>query len=455
MLYWAQSVLWGAMAYMELRPTCYVATYGCQMNENDSEILLAYLEELGYQSAPAMADADVVILNTCCVRESAEDKVYGKLGELKLMKAERPDLFIGIAGCMTQQAGVGEALARRYPYVDLVLGTHNLRRFPELFQQAQGAPSTVVDVQGEPEEMPIFPRGVRAGGVTAWVTILRGCDKRCTYCIVPYVRGREMSRPRDEIRAEVQGLVGEGVREVTLLGQNVNAYGKDLAGESFATLIRDIDEVEGLERIRYTTSHPRDFTQEMIDAIASSRHVCEHFHVPVQSGSPQMLRRMARGYTRERYVDLIERIRRAVPDAAVTTDLIVGFPGETEEDFEQTLELCRQLRFDKSFTFMYSPRRGTPAAAFPGQVPLAVKKERLARLIEVTDALSLEANRRQVGQTVEVLCEGVSKRNGERLMGRTRQNQPVVFPGSVEQVGQVAKVLVRSVNTWTLEGEAL
>ncbi len=441
---------------MDLRPKCHVETYGCQMNENDSEILLAYLEELGYESTPAPLGADVVLLNTCCVRESAEDKVYGKLGELKLLKAERPELVIGIAGCMTQQPGVGAALAKRYPYVNLVMGTHNLHRFPELFLQARSATSPVVDVAAEPEEMPIFPRGVREGGVTAWVTILRGCDKRCTYCVVPYVRGREMSRPLAEIRAEVESLVRDGVREVTLLGQNVNAYGKDLDhDQSFATLIAELDRVEGLERIRYTTSHPRDFTQEMIDAIASSRHVCEHFHVPVQSGSPHMLKRMARGYTRDRYVDLIERIRRAVPTASVTTDLIVGFPGETEEDFAETLDLCRRLRFDKSFTFMFSPRRGTPAANFPEQVPLAVKKERLARLIEVTDALSLASNQRQIGRTVEVLCEGVSKKNGQRLMGRTRQNQPVVFPGTAVEAGQLAQVRIDAVNTWTLEGEAL
>ena len=441
---------------MELRPKCHVETYGCQMNENDSEILLAYLEELGYESVPSAGEADVVLLNTCCVRESAEDKVYGKLGELKLLKAERPGLVIGIAGCMTQQPGVGAALAQRYPYVDLVMGTHNLHRFPELFLRARTAERTVVDVAEEPEEMPIFPRGVREGGVTAWVTILRGCDKRCTYCIVPYVRGREMSRPLGEIRAEVEALVRAGVREVTLLGQNVNAYGKDLGDlEGFATLIGELDKVEGLRRIRYTTSHPRDFTQEMIDAVAASHHVCEHFHVPVQSGSPHMLKRMARGYTRERYVDLVERIRRAVPEASITTDLIVGFPGETERDFEETLELCRQLRFDKSFTFMFSPRRGTPAAGFPDQVPLAVKKERLARLIEVTDELSLEANRRQLGRTVEVLCEGVSKKNGERLMGRTRQNQPVVFPRGSLRAGQVAMVRIEAVNTWTLEGEVV
>ena len=439
---------------MDLRPKCHIETYGCQMNENDSEILLAYLEELGYESSMSVADADVVLLNTCCVRESAEDKVYGKLGELKLMKAERPELVVGIAGCMTQQPGVGEGLARRYPFVNLVMGTHNLHRFPELFAQARTSTVPVVDVAAEPEAMPIFPRGVREGGITAWVTILRGCDKRCTYCIVPYVRGREMSRPLAEIRGEVEQLVRDGVREVTLLGQNVNAYGKDLGDDQgFATLIRALDRVDGLERIRYTTSHPRDFTQEMIEAIATSRHVCEHFHVPVQSGSPHMLKRMARGYTRERYVDLIERIRRAVPAASITTDLIVGFPGESEQDFAETLELCRQLRFDKSFTFMFSPRRGTPAADFPGQIPLAVKKERLARLIEVTDALSLAANRRALGQTVEVLGEGVSKKNGERLMGRTRQNQPVVYPGTPGQAGRLALVRIKSVNTWTLEGE--
>ncbi|MDA8346034.1 MAG: tRNA (N6-isopentenyl adenosine(37)-C2)-methylthiotransferase MiaB [Thermaerobacter sp.] len=442
---------------MDLRPTCHIDTYGCQMNENDSEILLAYLEELGYTWTDNVAEADAVMVNTCCVRESAEDRAYGRLGELKSLKAQRPELFIGVAGCMTQQPGVAEDMARRFPHVNLILGTHNLRRFPELFSASRTASRPVVDIEAEPEEMPLFPRGVRQGGVTAWVTILRGCDKRCTYCIVPYVRGREMSRPVEEIVAEVEALVRDGVREVTLLGQNVNAYGKDLPGGSinFATLLFALDAVDGLERIRYTTSHPRDFTQEMVEAIAQTQKVCEHFHVPVQSGANHMLRRMARGYTRERYVDLIERIRRAVPTAAITTDLIVGFPGETEEDFEATLDLCEQLRFDKSYTFMYSPRRGTPAADFPEQIPLALKKERLARLIAVTDRLSRDANQRQIGTEVEVLVEGVSKKSEVRLMGRTRHNQPVVFAGDAAWAGQIRRVLVARANTWTLEGEVL
>ncbi len=442
---------------MDLRPTCHIDTYGCQMNENDSEILLAYLEELGYTWTDDVSEADVVMVNTCCVRESAEDRAYGRLGELKSLKAARPEIFIGVAGCMTQQPGVAEEMAARYPHVNLILGTHNLRRFPELFSASRAVDRPLVDIAAEPEEMPIFPRGVRDGGVTAWVTILRGCDKRCTYCIVPYVRGREMSRPVEEIVAEVEALVGDGVREVTLLGQNVNAYGKDLSGGqiNFATLLLALDEVEGLERIRYTTSHPRDFTQEMVEAIAQTEKVCEHFHVPVQSGANHMLRRMARGYTRERYVDLIERIRRSHPTASITTDLIVGFPGETEEDFAETLNLCEELRFDKSYTFMYSPRKGTPAADFPEHIPLALKKERLARLIEVTDRLSRDANERAIGSEVEVLVEGVSKKNALRLMGRTRQNQPVVFPGDGSWAGQLRRVRVARANTWTLEGEVL
>lgn len=440
-----------------LRPTCHVATYGCQMNENDSEIILAYFEELGYEYTDNPHAADAVVLNTCCVRESAEDKARGRLGELKHLKAERPDLFIGVTGCMTQQPGVAEDLSHRFPHVNLIMGTHNLKRFPELFQKSLGARRPLVDVDEEPEAMPVFPRGVRQGGVTAWVTILRGCDKRCTYCIVPYVRGREMSRPIAEIVDEVRSLVDDGVREVTLLGQNVNAYGKDIPGEeiSFATLVRALDRVDGLERIRYTTSHPRDFTQEMIEAIAETKKVCEHFHVPVQSGANHMLKRMARGYTRDRYVDLIGRIRQAVPNAAITTDLIVGFPGETEEDFLETLSLCEEIRFDKSFTFMFSPRRGTPAASFPEQLPLSLKKERLARLIAVTDQLSREANERYLGEVVEVLVEGVSKRSQERLMGRTRHNQPVVFPGDPSLAGKVQNVSVQRVNTWTLEGQAV
>jgi tRNA-2-methylthio-N6-dimethylallyladenosine synthase len=438
-----------------LRPKAHIITYGCQMNENDSEILLAYLEELGYEWCDDEEEADLVLLNTCCVRESAERKAMGKLHELRRLKEARPGVFLGVGGCMPQQPGRAEEIRRAVPHVDLVFGAHNLHRFPELYRTARRTGATVVEVAPEPEVPTAFPRGVRRGGVTAWVTILRGCDKRCTYCIVPYVRGREMSRPLAEVVAEVRDLVTEGVREVTLLGQNVNAYGKDLPGgtTNFATLLRELDGVEGLLRVRYTTPHPRDFTQEMIETIAASRTVCEHFHLPAQSGSDEVLRRMARGYPKARYLDLVRRIRDAVPHAAITTDLIVGFPGETEAHFQETLDLVRTVEFDRAFMFMFSPRRGTPAATFPDQVPPEVKKERLMRLMEVQDAISLRKNQAFVGAVVEVLVEGEGRGGPEVVRGRTRDNRTVVFRGDPSWVGELRRVRITKANTWTLEGE--
>ena len=439
------------------RPRAHIVTYGCQMNENDSEILAAYLEELGYELWPSQDESDLILVNTCAVRETAEQRALGRLHELKRLKEERPQLFLGVTGCVPQQPGRAEEIARAMPHLNLVFGTHNLHRFPDLYQAGMGRTIPLVEIAGEPDELPVFPRGIREGGVTAWVTILRGCDKRCTYCIVPYVRGREMSRPIAEIAQEVEALCADGVREVTLLGQNVNAYGHDLMDQptNFATLLRRLDTLPGLSRIRYTTSHPRDFTQEMIDAIASSNKVCEHFHLPVQSGSNYMLKRMARGYQREKFLDLVRRVREGVPQATITTDLIVGFPGESDRDFEDTLDLVREVQFDKAFTFMFSPRRGTPAAEFPDQVPLALKKERLARLMEVQDALTLQKNLERVGQVREVLVEGPSRKNPGRLFGRTRGGRIVVFVAPPDLTGKLVDVRITRANTWTLEGECV
>jgi tRNA-2-methylthio-N6-dimethylallyladenosine synthase len=441
---------------VSLRPTAHIVTYGCQMNENDSEVMLAYLEEMGYEWCPVAEDADLVMVNSCCVRKSAEDRALGRVGELKRVKDQRPSMFIGLTGCMPQQPGRAEEIARRAPHLNLVMGTHNLARFPELALKAANSAATVVEIAPEPDQLPAFPRGQVPGArVSAWVTILRGCDKRCTYCIVPYVRGREMSRPLDEIVSEVQTLVGQGVREVSLLGQNVNAYGKDRPqdGVTFGGLLRRLEEVDGLWRIRYTTSHPRDFTQDMIDTIAASKKVSDHFHLPAQSGANAMLKRMARGYLIDRYLDLIHRVRAAIPEATLTTDLIVGFPGESEADFEQTLQLVEEVRFDRSYMFMYSPRRGTPAADFPDQVPLAVKQQRLARLMEVQDRISLEKNQRLVGRTVQVLVEGPSPKRPEVLTGRAFDNRTVLFPGDVALTGTLVPVRLLTAHTWTMLGE--
>lgn len=440
-----------------LRPKAHIITYGCQMNMNDSEVLLAYLEELGYEWTEEEQEADLILLNTCCVRESAERKAMGKLLELGELKRQRPHLFLGVGGCMPQQPGRGEEIARRAPHVNVVFGAHNIHHFPRLYREARQATAPVVEIAAEPASMPTFPRGVRQGGVSAWVTILRGCDKRCTYCIVPYVRGREMSRPLEDVVAEVEALVADGVREVTLLGQNVNAYGKDLPGGNvnFATLLRALDGIEGLWRVRYTSPHPRDFTQEMIETIAESRTVCEHFHLPAQSGSNHILKRMARGYPRERYLDLVRRIRSAIPHAAITTDLIVGFPGETEEHFQETLQLVEEVQFDRAFMFMFSPRRGTPAASFPDQLPLEVKKERLHRLMELQNRISLQKNQAFVGKVVEVLVEGPSRTNSDIYTGRTRDNRTVLFRGEPSWEGTLRQVRVTHANTWTLDGEAV
>ncbi len=441
---------------MTLRPSAHIVTYGCQMNENDSEVLLAYLEEMGYQWSETAEDADLVLVNSCCIRRSAEERALGRVGELKRVKEQRPDMFIGLTGCLPQQPGRAEEIARQAPHLNLVMGTHNLSRFPELYARASGQAATLVEIAPEPDQLPAFPRGQVPGRrVSAWVTILRGCDKRCTYCIVPYVRGREMSRPAGEILAEVEALVGQGVREVSLLGQNVNAYGKDRPadGITFAGLLRQLEEVDGLWRIRYTTSHPRDFTQEMIDTIASSKKVSDHFHLPVQSGANPMLKRMARGYPIERYLDLVRRVRQALPEATLTTDLIVGFPGESEDDFLDTLRLVEEVRFDRSYMFMFSPRKGTPAASFPDQVPLAVKKERLARLIEVQDRISLEKNQGLVGRVVEVLVEGPSAKRPEIMTGRARDNRTVLFGGDRSLIGSLVPVRLTAAHTWTMLGE--
>jgi len=457
----------------------YVETYGCQMNVHESEILLGLLEEAGYRQARRPEEADLIVVNTCCVREKAEERILGRLGELQGLKRRRPGLILAVAGCMSQQEGAAERILRRARLVDIIMGTHNLHRLPDLVRKVAGAGGRpravggpegrgrggpVVEVwpeerEGIPEDLPVR----RGPGVRAWVSIIHGCSNFCSYCIVPYVRGRERSRLPQHIRQEVETLAAEGYREVYLLGQNVNVYGRDLhpsLGASFGRLLRDLDRVDGLRRIRYTTSHPRDFTGDIIEAVAEGEKVCENFHLPAQSGSNQVLEWMNRGYSREDYLRLVERIRRRVPGATFSTDLIVGYPGETEKDFADTLDLVRQARFDSAFMFAYSPRRGTPAARRPDQVPEEVKQERLRRLIKVQNDMSLELNRAAVGSRVEVLVEGPADKDPHRAAGRSRGNKLVVFtpvPGTApaDLVGREVTVLVEQARTWSLEGRAL
>jgi tRNA-2-methylthio-N6-dimethylallyladenosine synthase len=367
------------MSDKEKKPLKYlIFTFGCQMNERDTETIAGMLEAAGYIPAAYPEEADVIILNTCSVRKKAENRVLGRLGELKRLKKQNPNLIIGVSGCMAQRAGAAAMLRRQAPHVSLVIGTHNLHRLPDLINQIKLKNRPVVEVWPESQAIVEHLPACRQQKLKAYVNITYGCNNFCSYCIVPYVRGRERSRQPQDIIAEITELGRQDYKEITLLGQNVNAYGKDLIEKvDFADLLAMIDRIPKIERIRYMTSHPRDFSSKLIEIIAGADKVCEHFHLPVQSGSNQVLQRMHRGYNRERYLELVALIRENIPGACITTDIIVGFPGETDSDFLETLDLVKQVRFDAAYTFIYSPRQGTPAAGMPDQVPDDLKKSRL------------------------------------------------------------------------------
>jgi len=431
-----------------------LTTFGCQMNENDSEKLMGMMSEMGYIETDNAEEADLIIFNTCCVRENAEVKVYGKLGALKELKKEKPELIISVCGCMMQQPEVVEHVKKVYKQVDLIFGTHNLYKFPELLYTAIQENHSVIEVwesTGEiAEDMPIE----RKDGVKAWVTVMYGCNNFCSYCIVPYIRGRERSREIEDVVKEVTFLANEGYKEVTLLGQNVNSYGKDLGeGGTFAKLLYALDKVNGIERIRFATSHPKDLSDELIMAIKDCKKVCEHLHLPIQSGSSRVLHEMNRKYTKENYLTLVDKIRKEIPDISLTTDIIVGFPGETEEDFDETLDLMRKVRFDSAYTFLYSKRTGTPAAKSDEQVSDEVMKNRFQRLIDVQNEICKEHNDELNGQIVEVLVEGTSKHHEEIMTGRTRTNKVVNFKGGQELKSTLVKVKIAKSMTWSLDGE--
>ena len=455
-----------------------VVAFGCQMNERDAETISGLLEQMGYAGPDANGgvgadagesagiDADVVIFVTCCVRENAENRAIGNLGDMKRLKAQKPGMIIGICGCMVQQGHVKHMVEQRMPWVDLVFGTHNIHRLPELMARVE-AGERVIEVWDEAHEIVEGLPASRAFRHKSFVNITYGCNNFCTYCIVPYVRGRERSRRPDDILAEVRELAASGCREVTLLGQNVNSYGRGLPPDrdgrvwGFADLLRAVNAVDGIARIRFTTSHPRDFSDEMIEAAASCDKVCEHFHLPLQAGSDRVLKMMNRGYTSARYLDLVDRIRQAVPGASITTDIMVGFPGETESDFEETLDMVRKARFDAAFTFIYSPREGTPAASMPDQAPEEVKRDRIYRLIDLVNATAEGVNESLRGQVVEVMVDGPSERDPSILAGRTRSNKMVHWrPGDRAGApaplvpGDLAMVRVLAPRTWTLHGEA-
>ncbi|MBX9691498.1 MAG: tRNA (N6-isopentenyl adenosine(37)-C2)-methylthiotransferase MiaB [Cyanobacteria bacterium] len=430
----------------------YVETFGCQMNKSDSEHMLGLLDEIGYKQTSNMKAADLMILNTCAIREGAEDKVYSYLGAWqKIKKKHNPSALIAVGGCVAQDAGTN--LVKRAPHVNIVFGTHNLHRLPELVLQARETGQPVVEVIQElPEDLPELPV-IRQNQFSAWVSIIYGCDYNCTYCIVPYVRGREKSRSPEEIYREVKELAEAGYKEVTLLGQNVTAYGHDLSPQvHLGDLIEKLEDLDAIKRIRFITGHPRDLKTEIIDSVAKVKSACEYFHIPIQAGDDRTLRRMARGYKVDFYKKKVDEIRERIPDAAITSDLIVGFPGETEDEFLNTIRLVEDICFDSCNTAAYSPRPHTPAANWPDQVPQEVKYERLRYLNTVVGEVSHRRNKRYLGKTVEVLVEGPSERNPQRLSGRTRTNKLVNFEGDQSLTGELVNVTVESANPWALRG---
>ena len=432
--------------------TYYIATMGCQMNAHDSEKLIGIMEEIGASPA-AESEADIVIYNTCCVRENAEQKVYGRLGYLKTFKKNRPNMKIALCGCMMQEDVVIEKLKKSYPEVDLIFGTYNIYKFPELLESLLDGSGRIIDIWRAQEEIVEDLPSIRKHSFKASVNIMYGCNNFCTYCIVPYVRGRERSREPENILAEVRALAESGVKEIQLLGQNVNSYGRGLKNEiTFAQLLEMVNEVEGIERIRFISSHPKDLSQELIDAMGRLDKVCPQFHLPLQSGSDRLLKLMNRHYTKAQFLDEVRRLKEAVPDVSITTDIIVGFPGETREDFLETLDVVRQARFDGAFTFIYSKREGTPAARME-QVDPEEAKANFDELLKLLEEIGRENNKHWVGKRLKVLAEEVSKNDATVLSGRTEHNHLVHFKADASLIGEMVWVTITDSTAFYLLGE--
>lgn len=416
---------------------------GCQMNAHDSEKLEGMLDKMGYARTDEETDADFIIYNTCCVRENAEQKVYGKLGWLKHYKKDKPDTVIALCGCMMQQDSVINTLRQKYRHVDIVFGTYNLYKLPELMNTRMESGDTIYDIWQEHEEIVEDLPSIRHFPYKAAVNIMFGCNNFCTYCIVPYVRGRERSREVEDILSEVKKLAADGVKEIMLLGQNVNSYGKNLSEPvSFAKLLRMVNEIEGIERIRFMTSHPKDLSDELIQTMKDCPKVCKSLHLPVQAGSSEILRRMNRHYTKESYLETVRKIKEAMPEITLSTDIIVGFPGETEEDFQETLDVIRKVGYTTAYTFIYSKRTGTPAATMGNQVDESVIKDRFDRMLNVLNPMIHELNEKLVGKIVNVLVEEPSKSNKDVLTGRADNYALVHFEGSKDLIGQIVPVRI-------------
>ncbi len=434
----------------------FIETWGCQMNEEDSEKLSGMLMSMGYNSCDNRNDADIIIFNTCCVRENAELKVHGNLGQLKGLKKQKQDLIIAVCGCMMQQKGIPEEISKKYPFVDIIFGTHNLHKFPEYLNRVLMNDERILEIESGSDEIIEGMTIDRKSSLKAFVTIMYGCDNFCTYCVVPHVRGREKSRKSEDILNEIRELAKEGYKEITLLGQNVNSYGKGLEEDiNFPKLLRKVNEIEGIERIRYMTSHPKDFSDELIDAMKDCEKVCSQLHLPVQSGSDVVLKKMNRHYTKEEYLEKINKIKSLIPDLAITTDIIVGFPGETEEDFEETLDLVKKVRYDSAFMFLYSNRKYTHADMMPNQIPDDVKHERFNRLVETVNSICAEINKEYKDKIVEVLVEGLSKNDENKLAGRTDNGKLVNFTGDKDSIGKIVKVKITNPKSFSLEGEQI
>lgn len=426
----------------------FLRTYGCQMNVHDSEAIRSYLEELGFINTENIEEANLVVLNTCAIRENARDKVVGFLGKCKYLKKNRNDFKIVIAGCMSEQPDFIELLRTKYKYVDLVIGTHNIHELPKLL--IDSFPEQTIEVYSSSDEIIEGMKYERDSKITAWVNIMYGCDKFCTYCIVPYTRGRERSRKLEDIVKEVESLKEKGYKEVTLLGQNVNAYGKDI-GESFSNLLECVSKT-GIERVRFVTSHPWNFTDEMIDVISKYDNIMPYIHLPIQSGSNEILKKMNRRYTKEEYLELFNKIKKKIKNVAVTTDIIVGFPNETEKDFEDTLDIVNTCKFDGAYTFIYSKREGTPAALMKDNVSLEEKEERLQRLNELVNNYSKESNQKLLNQVVPVLVLGISEKDNKKYYGYTDTMKLVNIESNKDIVGQIVDVKITEAKSFSLDG---
>ena len=434
----------------------FIQTFGCQMNEHDSEIMAGMLIKKGYVPAADRKDANIVLFNTCSIRDNADKRFFGTLGQLKKKKmAEGENFTVCVTGCMMQQQHVIDTLKQKYPWVDVIIGTHNIHELPDLLDNLYKEKKKQLSVWPEGGDIVEGLPSKRLYKHKAYVNITFGCNNFCTYCIVPYTRGRERSRRPEDIIKEICSLAQDGVKEVMLLGQNVNSYRGEGADKvwDFSDLIRAVNDIDGIERIRFMTSHPKDLSNKLIDCFRDCSKLCHYFHLPVQSGSSEVLKRMNRRYDRERYLELVRKLREVDPDMAISTDIIVGFPGETEEQFEDTLNLCQEVGYDSAFTFLYSIRKGTPAEKYDDQVPESIKHERFNRLCDEINSTSAVKNAAYVGRVLDVLCDGPSKRNSRSLSGRTDTFKLVNFKGDPELMGKIVKVRITSSNTFSLEGE--